>query len=50
MDSPLFDPEKDLQEGDLRLKLIKHAESPYAFDKEIYNQSGKLIHYLKMKC
>lgn len=36
-----LDPEKDLQEGDLRLKLIKHAESPYAFDKEIYNQSGK---------
>ena len=34
-----LNPDKNLQEGDLRLDLIRHAETPYALDSEIYNQS-----------
>lgn len=34
-----LDPERNLKDGDLRLELIKHAETPYALDSELYNQS-----------
>lgn len=30
-----LDPEKDLKDGDLRLRLIRHAQNPYAMDNAI---------------
>jgi very-short-patch-repair endonuclease len=32
-----LDPDKDLKEGDLRLRLIRHAQNPYAMDASINN-------------